>query len=283
MGGYHLIAVEASRLAKLLPSSLIEAVAARLERCDGSDLGTLQRSCTGRPEPPPPSPCRRIPRSLAVGGRWRRAPCRRRRPAHGVRGREGPSRGAIRGTGLDRPRCRRRPAAANRAGDIAGHRLGDTTDHPGKLCHLSHPVRQRGSVRAAGRGVRINVVVETPDRLEGENEYNTIQSLGEEVAASSTLYYWPKEQRASEFERQAGDPPRQMRGCRRSLVIPVECQFDGLCVYNQHGAGVADHRGRFTQSNRTSFRPAHRPGNTYETTACGRSLIEPAFRPIHSP
>jgi len=59
--------------------------------------------------------------------------------------------------------------------------------------HIPH-VRD-ALVRAAGRGVKINVVVETPDKLQGENEYSTLQALGEEVASCSTVYYWPPDQR----------------------------------------------------------------------------------------
>lgn len=51
-------------------------------------------------------------------------------------------------------------------------------------------------VRAAHRGVKIVVVVETPDRLEGENDYSTLKALGDEVAKCSTVHLWPKEQRA---------------------------------------------------------------------------------------
>src|SRR5262249_41656889 len=47
-------------------------------------------------------------------------------------------------------------------------------------------------VRAARRGVQINVIVETPDKLEGENEYSTLRALGDDVAACSAVYYWPK-------------------------------------------------------------------------------------------
>jgi phosphatidylserine/phosphatidylglycerophosphate/cardiolipin synthase-like enzyme len=47
-------------------------------------------------------------------------------------------------------------------------------------------------VRAAKRGVRIAVIVETPDKIEGQGEYSTIQALGQEVAACSTVYFWPK-------------------------------------------------------------------------------------------
>jgi phosphatidylserine/phosphatidylglycerophosphate/cardiolipin synthase-like enzyme len=50
-------------------------------------------------------------------------------------------------------------------------------------------------VRAANRGVRLNVIVETPDKIEGEGEYSTIRALGREVAARSTVYFWPKENR----------------------------------------------------------------------------------------
>lgn len=50
-------------------------------------------------------------------------------------------------------------------------------------------------VRAAARGVRLTVIVETPDRIEGEGEYSTIQALGQEVAACSAVYFWPRENR----------------------------------------------------------------------------------------
>ena len=50
-------------------------------------------------------------------------------------------------------------------------------------------------VRAAGRGVRLIVIVETPDRIEGQGEYSTIRALGREIADCSTVYYWPQERR----------------------------------------------------------------------------------------
>ena len=50
-------------------------------------------------------------------------------------------------------------------------------------------------VRAAKHGVRLTVIVETPDKIEGEGEYSTIKALGQEVAACSTVYFWPKENR----------------------------------------------------------------------------------------
>jgi len=59
-------------------------------------------------------------------------------------------------------------------------------------------------VRAAGRGVRISVVVETPDRLEGENEYSTLRALGPSVASCSAVYYWPKEKRGQDDRGKLG-------------------------------------------------------------------------------
>ena len=50
-------------------------------------------------------------------------------------------------------------------------------------------------VRAAGRGVRIKVILETPNKCEGQNEYDTLQALGSEVASCATVYYWPESNR----------------------------------------------------------------------------------------
>jgi phosphatidylserine/phosphatidylglycerophosphate/cardiolipin synthase-like enzyme len=59
-------------------------------------------------------------------------------------------------------------------------------------------------VRAARRGVQINVIVETPDKLEGENEYSTLRALGDDVAVCSAVYYWPKEKRGQDDKGKIG-------------------------------------------------------------------------------
>ena len=59
----------------------------------------------------------------------------------------------------------------------------------------SIPNIARSLAKAAKRGVRLTVIVETPDKLGGENEYNTIKALGQDVANCSAVYYWPKEKR----------------------------------------------------------------------------------------
>jgi phosphatidylserine/phosphatidylglycerophosphate/cardiolipin synthase-like enzyme len=59
----------------------------------------------------------------------------------------------------------------------------------------SIPNIAKSLVKAAQHGVKLSVIVETPDKLGGENEYNTLRALGSEVEACSTVYYWPKEKR----------------------------------------------------------------------------------------
>jgi phosphatidylserine/phosphatidylglycerophosphate/cardiolipin synthase-like enzyme len=57
------------------------------------------------------------------------------------------------------------------------------------------PTVGKALVRAAERGVRLTVIIETPDKVQGEGEYSTIKALGQEVADCSTVYFWPKERR----------------------------------------------------------------------------------------
>ncbi|MBL9164630.1 MAG: hypothetical protein JNL18_18020 [Planctomycetaceae bacterium] len=52
-------------------------------------------------------------------------------------------------------------------------------------------------VRAAKRGVRLTVIVETPDRITTNNEYDTLRALGVEATACSTVYFWPREKRGA--------------------------------------------------------------------------------------
>ena len=59
-------------------------------------------------------------------------------------------------------------------------------------------------VRAARRGVQITVIVETPDRLSGQNEYSTLKALGPDVAACCSVYYWPRENRSQSDQGKFG-------------------------------------------------------------------------------
>ncbi len=66
------------------------------------------------------------------------------------------------------------------------------------------PNIQEAVVRAAKRGVKITVVVETPDKLDVQNEYSTIQALGDDVARCSQVYFWPKENRKADGSGKLG-------------------------------------------------------------------------------
>lgn len=193
MRGFELIAEEASLLAKLVPSSVIEAIAGRLERCEGSDVGILREQIAQAV----PSPHHRA-FVVAFLDRWRSeagdvlphpvvaALLTASEAEKGHREMQsvelvwtGPDAGVV--------PLRRTEQAILQVIDSATRRITLASYAVYRIRYVCEAL-----VRAAGRGVRINVVVETPDKLEGENEYNTIRALGEEVAASSDLYYWPK-------------------------------------------------------------------------------------------
>jgi phosphatidylserine/phosphatidylglycerophosphate/cardiolipin synthase-like enzyme len=59
-------------------------------------------------------------------------------------------------------------------------------------------------VAAANRGVSIRLIVETPDRIEGQSEYDCLMALGNNVASVSSAYYWPQENRAKDDNGKIG-------------------------------------------------------------------------------
>jgi phosphatidylserine/phosphatidylglycerophosphate/cardiolipin synthase-like enzyme len=58
-------------------------------------------------------------------------------------------------------------------------------------------------VRAADRGVAIRLIVESPDRIEGQKAYSTLAALGPDVAGRCGVYLWPIEGR---FKGGTGKP-----------------------------------------------------------------------------
>lgn len=50
-------------------------------------------------------------------------------------------------------------------------------------------------VAAANRGVNIRLIVETPNRIEGQGEYDCLMALGDNVASACSVYYWPQDNR----------------------------------------------------------------------------------------
>jgi phosphatidylserine/phosphatidylglycerophosphate/cardiolipin synthase-like enzyme len=59
-------------------------------------------------------------------------------------------------------------------------------------------------VEAADRGAKITTIIETPDRIEGENTYNTFRALGPSVANCCNVYLWPSEKRKKDVNGKPG-------------------------------------------------------------------------------
>ena len=94
-------------------------------------------------------------------------------------------------------------------------------------------------VRAAKRGVRLTVIIETPDKIEGQSEYSTIRALGQEVAACSTVYFWPQREPACWRKQQGRHLACEMCGGGRRMVVPLIGQPDSASIHDQHGIGNA--------------------------------------------
>lgn len=59
-------------------------------------------------------------------------------------------------------------------------------------------------VAAANRGVVIRLIVETPNRIEGQGEYDCLLALGDNVASACSVYYWPQENRPKDDNGKIG-------------------------------------------------------------------------------
>jgi hypothetical protein len=201
-GGYHLIAEEASRLARLLPPSVVEVIAARLERSTGTDWGTLR----GRIAQAVPSPHNRalvvdfldrwrseaggvLPQSVAVALLTAsRAETEHREGCTVELVWTGPDVGVV--------PLRRTEQAIWQVIDSASQRITVIS-----YAVLNIPRIGDALIRAAERGVAINLVVESPDRIKGQEAYNTLAALGESVASRCSVYLWPIEKRSKNGKR----------------------------------------------------------------------------------
>jgi phosphatidylserine/phosphatidylglycerophosphate/cardiolipin synthase-like enzyme len=59
-------------------------------------------------------------------------------------------------------------------------------------------------VAAANRGVHIRIIIEAPDRIEGQNAYNTLRALGPLVADCCHVYLWPVDRRKKDSDGRPG-------------------------------------------------------------------------------
>jgi phosphatidylserine/phosphatidylglycerophosphate/cardiolipin synthase-like enzyme len=196
MGGYHLIAAEASRLARLLPPSVVDAIAARLEAGDSSDWGVL-RSQIAQAVPSPHhrslavaflDHCRSQagtvpPQAVAAALITASLAERDRRDDVSVEPVwTGPNVGVV--------PLRRTEQAILQVIDSAEVRLLVVS-----YAVFNIPRICEALVRAADRGVAITIVVESPDRIEGRQAYSTLAALGSSVADRCGVYLWPIESR----------------------------------------------------------------------------------------
>ncbi len=59
-------------------------------------------------------------------------------------------------------------------------------------------------IAAASRGVEIRLIVETPNRVEGQGEYDCLLALGDNVASACCVYFWPQENRLKDDNGKIG-------------------------------------------------------------------------------
>ena len=59
-------------------------------------------------------------------------------------------------------------------------------------------------IAAASRGVGIRLIVETPNRIEGQGEYDCLLALGDNVASACSVFYWPQEKRTKDDNGKIG-------------------------------------------------------------------------------
>jgi phosphatidylserine/phosphatidylglycerophosphate/cardiolipin synthase-like enzyme len=203
--GYQRIAVEAGKLAAEAPFALLTSLACAVEACDPSDWPSA-RSCILHGVAHPHYRCL----SAAFLDCWRGqvaslAPqavaLALLTAAHSEKAHRdhqsvelvwtGPETGAV--------PFRRTEQAILQVLDSARERITLVSYAVYRIANICEAL-----VQAARRGVRIRVIVETPDKLEGEKEYGTLRALGDDVAACSTVYYWPKDQRGRDGNGKLG-------------------------------------------------------------------------------
>ena len=231
MEGYHLIAEEAARLANRLPASVIETVVARLERSDGSDWASLR----GQIALAIPTPDYRGA-VISLLDRWRsKAPevtpqavaaalvtasyiAKERREEQAVE---------VVWTGPDQSviPLRRTEQAILQVLNSAQSRILLVS-----YAVYSIPNIQDAVVRAAKRGVTITVIVETPNKLNVQNEYSTLQALRRGRGEVLHGLLLAEGESANRWLGQARNLARQVRGRGREPAIPVQCEPDEVCL-----------------------------------------------------
>ena len=95
-------------------------------------------------------------------------------------------------------------------------------------------------VAAAQRGVTIRIALETPHESAGRIDYDTVRSLGPDVAQHAELYIWPEGKREQGAVGESGRAARQVCGGGPAAAVYLQRESDGVCADDQHGAGGDD-------------------------------------------
>ena len=203
--GLNAIAVEAEKLARALPYSLLVSVAESVASSDASDpASTRDRIIQSISHPQY--------RSLVAGflDSWE-SQAEKAAPravalalltaAHSEKSHREDESVELVWTGPDVGvvPCRRTEQAVLQVIDSATERVTVVSYAVYRISHIRDAL-----VAAARRGVRITVIVETPDRVEGQKEYNTLRALGDDVASCAAVYYWPQEKREKDAAGRSG-------------------------------------------------------------------------------
>lgn len=203
--GQDIIANEAGKLAAVLPFPLMQLLAESINRCKSADWPTAQDRilqsishphyrglaaqfldrCRSQSQDPGPQAV-----ALAV----LTAACSEKTHREGQAVElvwTGPDVGAV--------PLRRTEQAILQVLDCASRRITVVSYAVYKIPHICDAL-----IRAARRGVAINIIVETPDRLEGKNTYDTLAAYGPAVADRCSVHLWPLENRPKDESSKAG-------------------------------------------------------------------------------
>ena len=205
MNNEQAIAEAAGKLAAVLPFPLMEAFAAALARSGSSDWSTAK----GRIVQCLPHPhyrglaaqfldqCRsRTPdaSSQSIAMTVLTAACSERDHRQGQSVElvwTGPDVGAM--------PLRRTEQAILQVLDCASQRITVASYAVYRIPHVCDAL-----IRAARCGVAISIIVETPDRLEGQHAYDTLAAFGTAVADRCSVYFWPLENRSRDESGKPG-------------------------------------------------------------------------------
>ena len=93
-------------------------------------------------------------------------------------------------------------------------------------------------VNAAGRGVKIRIALETPTESAGRIDYNTVRSLGADVARNAELYIWPERQRGRDAQGNLGALHAKCAVADRQLLFISSANLTGYALTINMELGV---------------------------------------------